>query len=780
MLFPERQGWWMDVVDKQNNKAWSDYCNAEITSDEVEDVLSSPDSVMQEKLARIQNGTVREADSLPFVRYLVKHGKKDAIEYLRFAFEVGQAEATSSPWDDRRSPPPAEPALALLQAKAQQAATATSELFLKQRYIFQAMKLAVEQRKWHDASVLYDESFENSDADSPIKYWAMAKTAQAHLVAGDTAHAIYYYAQIFDRSESRKFFAYQAMQCNKLYFDSAALPYCKTDRERAAVYAISAIMPFQESLGFLRKMVNDSPTSDMIKLVMAREINKNELFYYGQKEGVNSPFLEPDSETLAQRKASAPNYFEKLRQFGLECATNPKLHDPAFWYLAVSYIEIVQKNWNAAAAHLELASTSPTDNPKIRDQIKLERLMLYVEQLNEINPATEATLIDMIEPFANSSNFRRADAFNYACNKIIKLYLHPTAGPKTGGLGCSSGNTQYVEHPEAKAFLYQLMVSSPGESPYYDQYMTTESRGNLEDTVSAHILDETIDYFNNAHPSDYDRRLIRMARTEINYLYNRRGIRALTELDYPKAIESFVHLPDSVWKDRDSEPFRMLLLRGEQGETRYYYQDTDHLSWKAFNERQEKERALDRADTLNRKWYSPPAFAHKMLTLQQTLRSATGETAAKLNYQLGCGTFNLQVTGCATGLISDERAVHDLVEPRDTFIAARAREYFETSAKQTHDRELAARCTFAAAKCERIAFYEYRQVEYIKRGLKAGALDYDWENDGNEGLDSLLFIEQRVKFRACFDRLKNQYADTRFQKEILGECAYYRDYVQGE
>jgi hypothetical protein len=67
-------------------------------------------------------------------------------------------------------------------------------------------------------------------------------------------------------------------------FQEKALSYCQNDAEKAAVYALCAIQPLEDGLPMLKKIVELNPKNNLIELITAREINKNE--YYSLSDSV--------------------------------------------------------------------------------------------------------------------------------------------------------------------------------------------------------------------------------------------------------------------------------------------------------------------------------------------------------------------------------------------------------------------------------------------------------------------------------------------------------------
>ncbi len=162
--------------------------------------------------------------------------------------------------------------------KAQQLARSTTDAFLKERYGFQAVKLAMILGQPETCLKLYDELIQPIKTKTFISDWAFSRKAGATLAMGDTAKAIYEFAQVFERCPSRRREADLSLRSKGIRFQEKALSYCQNDAEKAAVYALCAIQPLEDGLPMLKKIVELNPQNKLIELITAREINKNEYY----------------------------------------------------------------------------------------------------------------------------------------------------------------------------------------------------------------------------------------------------------------------------------------------------------------------------------------------------------------------------------------------------------------------------------------------------------------------------------------------------------------------
>ena len=128
---------------------------------------------------------------------LMLKGNKAAIEYLQFAKTVDKAyQPATYAWEEGR-----KDSLVLVESyeKAKQSARVATDGFLKERYGFQAVKLAMMLDQPDACVKLYDELIKPLKTKSFISDWAYARHAGASMVMG-----IYEFAQVFERCPSRR------------------------------------------------------------------------------------------------------------------------------------------------------------------------------------------------------------------------------------------------------------------------------------------------------------------------------------------------------------------------------------------------------------------------------------------------------------------------------------------------------------------------------------------------------------------------------------------------
>lgn len=675
---------------------------------------------------------------------LMLKGNKAAIAYIQLAKEVEKSyQPAVYSWEQS-----SKDSLALVQAfdKAQQLARNATDSFLKERYGFQAVKLAMILSQPDVCVKLYDEFIKPLKTKTFISDWAFSRKAGATMALGDTAKAIYEFAQVFDHCPSRRREADLSLRMKGIRFQENALSFCQNDAEKAAVYALCAIQPLEDGLPMLKKIVELNPKNSLIELITAREINKNE--YYANGE---IPYVE-DTTAYEARRDESSNYFEQLGEFSADNAENKTLKNPAFWYTAASYIAYVNKNYDKASDYLTKAQAVATQNSYLKQQMSTQQMLLLIAKQDKITPEFENQAVGMLEQFGKSDNFRIVNAYTRACGLLAKMYRgQPLDEKKSGGWlsGCSSKQQENVSGSHlAKAFLLESAASWQSRPANADGYApafaTNTDRYTIEDSASVETVQEVLKYIQQPKLGDFDKRLIKLSGINANYMHIVLGRKHLNQHRYAEAAEAFAKVSPQTWKE---DPFAT-------------YLDSNPFYIKPNNGQHTDET------------FTPVTFARRMTELEKQMKAGDAQAA----YLLGCGEYNMGYWGNSWILSQRQWSSTEyeyMYPPRDLsgedyYTATKAKSYFEKAIQLTKDSEIAAKAAFGAAMCEQNAFALFQAAE---------GRDVGYSENEQAAFTARMNSEVRKRLNTYFGLLKNKYPTTQYAREVLEECSIYRDFV---
>ncbi|GAB3880781.1 hypothetical protein GCM10028825_00910 [Spirosoma agri] len=690
----------------------------------------------------------------------LSRGHAPALAYLRLANRIQRASGGGDQWN----PIPADTVqLAQLLTEVRARYGSASDSFLRERYAFQAVKIADQLGDYAQARTLFDQLVTPIARKTFISDWALCRHAGATLSLGDTARAIYEFAQVFDRCSSRRVQAEASLRIHGIRFREAALTYAKTNQEKAAVYALCAIQPRQDALPLLKELVQLTPKNPLVELVMAREINRNEYFFLSNQNPIYGYDDRTKSDSIAfeDRKNASTTYASQLRKFALDAAGNDQLSDPAFWYTAAAYLAYLEKDYAEAATTLDKAEQAQTNNADLKKQIVLQRMLLLAAQTETISPPIESQLIGYLEQFSNGKNFRMNNAFVAVCQQFGQRYQQPDNVTKSGGWfsGCSRPKAEVGNKAAlAKSFLLTMLTSSQlNRSGAYVNVNTDQLA--IEDTTSAATVQQVVDFAQQDKPTDFDKRLLKLTGFDADYLHTLLGRRLLAEHRYAEAATAFGKVSPTVWRDE---------------------------AFAANFNRNPFEVPFTKRMVAKKNPYTPVQFTQRMAQLQQQAGKLEGDAAANAYYELGCGAYNLSWFGNAWLLVKRSRSSAELgaslfginkdqrqqaeqqLTQNSYYSTAPAKAFFEQAMKAARQPDLAAKACFMAAQCEQNELTIRLAIDEVKRGY------IDFDDKEKIALKRKL---RREQYSHYFDRLSMAYKQTQFQSEILRECATYADFV---
>ncbi|MEA5457454.1 hypothetical protein VB796_00285 [Arcicella sp. LKC2W] len=724
----------IDLCKIENMAAWQKYCNNKVSGNE------------------IAKGIYGKFGSSVLQKYLTQNKNELAKNYIILAKEIDiDFEKTVNSYEGEENKYVSQAdvleqkTLALINIAKQ-----NKDSFIEERVAFQLVKFSALKKNYEETVSRYTKLIEPISPKTFISDWALMRKAEAETSLGNKAEAYYDFAQVFDRSESHRNQADIVVRAriDSLVIDDSVLKFCKNDHEKSAVYAFAGIKPAMDALPMLEQMVAIEPQNPMIELIMAREINKNEAYYYRQIEW---EYVE-DSTENKNKQQIASDYWSKLKEFSVKCAENQKLPKTGFWQIASAYMEYIEGDLAKSEEFLTQAKSVNSQNNGLKNQILIQELLLTSKKAKEITPEVEMAYLPLLEQIGKPKGFRMSNAVLESCNILASKYrgVQPVASNETKGgflsscSGKKSSENVVVSVPNAiaKAYLLTMLTTyqiNSGEE--YGGYMSQRDMFPIEDTTSLQTVEKLVQYYTEPNKSDFDKGLQKLVGFSNDQLYTLMGRRAMDEHNYVKAAEAFGKVNPKVWK--------------EEIWTTMFNEDPFYISPKFGDEKPNTS-------------YSPYTFAQKMAELEVKLKANPndGESA----YLLGCGAFNTTTHGNSWILRrhgwsgSEVNSYNGKSYQNDYYQANKAKEYFEIAMKSANS-EIAAKACFGAAQCERVAFDVF-----------VSSQDTNNEEDMNK-FTKRMEKERIAKFSTYFKLLKSKYQNTAYQKQVLEECADYSVFV---
>ncbi len=705
------------VEETENINAWETYLNSKVSREVIKSSLygESKLSLLASKVSAFD---------------------KAASLYLVFAQETeGATPHKINYWDE--NPTIDSLKIEALIEKADLGFQNASNDFLKERYLFQKIKLSGEIGQYDK---LIDDFAANSSLikrKSFISNWSKSRAAGATMALGDTSNAVFMFAQIFNDCPSRRFAADLSVRRISPKFFAEAFELATQSHEKANVLALQGIQPLQDGLDILEKIYDLNPKHPLLELVFAREINKNEMAFFADKNSTvygNFDNYYDENYKIDQAKVDTQHkkgetYLEKLLDFSKKLSSDGKVQNPQFWNLSTAYF-LYLKNENTKA--LELLNSLKTDgNPVLKKQVEF----LTFEMMDKTpSDQTEQKMLNAVASFSEIKEFRDNNLLLKMNETLANYYANQKEEKKSGWFWSCSDDKTGGQGNAVKTFLAHSIAAG---SDYGRGYQIGTSHNALIDTCSSDFLKKLIAFTQSKDLNINDKKLVELSNLKADYMNLALARRQVSESKFAEA----------------SETFKLV--------------SAETLTNNGFGENFESE-AKDINLGKSGAKDSPANFVSKLAVLQ----SKTNEKNASAEdwYAYGKGLYNLSYYGQAWILTQRGKSTADLEYndelKSDYYLTENARKAFEKAIALNPEKELAAKICYAGALCERNQYL----VKY-----------YSEKPDDYNQTDAYLAKMKKIelpKYRTFFSKLWKNYQNTQYQKMVLKECETYANFVK--
>ena len=707
----------------------------------IESWLNYSDNKLSKK--ELKEGLYEKVSGTELAEKLKGIGKNDAADYVILAQELDkEVMKYSSYWE------PAEPIkeqlLGIIREGILVKQATLKDDFLKERYTFQLMKIDAKVDDWRSLIADYTKYQAELKTKTYISEWSQSRFAGAMLHKGDSAKAIIEFANIFANSPTRRNQAdLSVRRIPRINFE-AALKECSSDDERINVWALQAIQPFQDGLLLIKSIAAINPNHPMLEMVMAREINKNEVNFYAEKNaGLYSNELDVfndaykiDSSKVAKIKEEGRSYFDEILAFNTDLLNNQKLEEKAYWLTTAAYLYYIKGDTSKMKVMLEKAKNEKTENPFLKKQILLFDSMLLLA-----SDTNEEEILNHISTFKTIENFRDNNVLVLLTDNLKANYLkveEPKKEPSGWLEGCFNKKKEEDDIPDnqIRAFLADN-ISAVKEDGY--SYINGTSEAYQLKNADSKLLKNTLDFIQSSFLSSTDKKLIELAGiniTELKMAYGRKLIRVQ---EYEKALAVFKECEASHFTDG---PFDS-----------YFSPIPDQFIT---------------GETIDESLLNPLSFLENAAKNQTLIQKNPKD--ARAWYELGLAAYNMSYWGNGWLFSDREWSVLEIEygDPTDEdyFTNSYAKECFEKALAVNPEAELGAKICYLGALCERNQ-YQVAFVNGKPNTYQEEELDY-----------YRIKMETSVKptFQSFFKRLKNQYDETTYESQVIKECMSYVDF----
>lgn len=636
---------------------------------------------------------------------------------------------------------------------------------LKLRYGYQLVRFAHYNRNYQEALTFFEDYVESLHYKPPFYYYALEQKAGAENGLHNYTQANSDYLEVFRNTKDRKEIAYKSLRLkNELDLDDL-LNQTSSAETKNNIYFLMGFNDFNNPISSFLKIVENSPNAPQARVLIARAINELERDYfpvqyyciYDEKDCFKN--LEDKKIPLTPNK-DAKAFLKQTLEAIIKQIENPNTEEKEYWHLTAAYLYFIQQKNEKAKEHLAHISAENSDFYAYKKQLEL--LMEFTE-ISEITEVDENYLMEKygkhIEESLTMSN-HAVDEDDNPTNGFIRDVL---------------ANRYYLQKEYGKAFLLHNSITALEMTPEPQLFKAIKTLYNQPNKTKLEKL-LVDDLFRNYNPNNFNIE---------DYLTHLEGTIQLHQGDFEEAFHSFEKLNSDFLSKYKNENFKNGKYGGFDGysgipNTIFGSRAAGHLE------------ILDQMDTVYfgdfsfiKNKMNKKELAETLIQLKKIAKE-NSDQGAKANYLMANFFINTSVNGFYRHVLRfDHNNRYSLkynvegrtVENNQVYLKNYTERGFEIDnyniplqyiakgLSQTNDKEIKARLNFVGAQAELGQFHQNKIDEF-------GTRDYSDSNYFDK-----LWDFRVQNYRKYFEKLHNEYQDTKYYNELKSSCKSFDYYT---
>lgn len=658
----------------ENIEEWFRYFGEQVSRDEIDALIYGFKT--EKSMTEIGNNKLMSHFNSGF--------HKEAAEYIFFARAI-EKELYVDPWEDKEMD---ELIIRQLIDAAEQKRLSTGDQYLKLRYTYQ---LVVMHYYLLDIEKMesYNEMVQRSPISSVLKTWSAFYAA---ISESDEDQKLYELGLVFAKSKSKSEYIYKAFPRKKSGI-KGALDLCKNDQEKSALLSLVAFKNPGRALNELEEIAKLNPASELLELLLIREINKMEDWYFTDRytdygTGISTACWECDAFDFIKEKnfQSDKKYLKDFIDFSEKIMENRLVHNRELWLSSLAYMNYMLEDKKQTERYLNLAS-SHAQSPAIKAQIAVISTLNLVKNNSVWNKSFQNKLMNSVLEL----EALKSDIYNYErFNSQLMLAI----------------SRKYLE--EGEVVLAALFESKVGNE-VYERYSSWGSHAYqafdlLNQNADSEDLDDLFELWNKSGKTKLEKYLLADLEPLKWRLTDLRATQYLREDKLETALEIYETIPDSIWEVYNWE-------------LHYYYnQELDDNPFESNLFGRDYDNDRENA-------YTKPAFVKEIIRLKKELEG-NSKNKARTALKLGNAYYNMAYNGNSYYYTEYAWSVYEADDfgrdQTEYYSSKRALEYYELAETLAPNETYAAFCHCLQLKCKRDAYYN---LEYWK-----DKAEQDWTN----------------------------------------------------
>lgn len=589
----------------------------------------------------------------------------------------------------------------------------TKDPFLKNRYWFQTIKAGFYSKKQSNA-ISFFEKTEKTAPKNTLYYRAASYIAGIHYAKKDYSTANYLYSIAFDHCPALRMVVAYSFQPQEEKDWNQSLAMATNNKEKAALWAVLGY--HTDALRSISEITKLDPESPHLDFLVTRLINQNEFKNAGLfwEEEEKPVSIANYKKNLSTKIDSGA--VEKISQL----ADEGKVKNKFLFNIAAGYLNCLHGDYKIAENYYTKAEKISSQNKLAKDQLRLLRFVNTLSSMETINEKNEILLLQDL--------------------KWLFVELTPPKiifDQRTGKITYSKDTTGYQAS-------FRIEQATNWSKHYLS--LLFEAKG---DKVFSELFNPSKKFYRTAENTESMKNLmLKKNKTEFEQFALKIYYVSLSDIyEYQSVLLTFQDKLEDAIKHMDLAEYnkhQILLANPFNGKIKDCH-DCE------FNEIQKTRVTL----------YD---FLLKMKEMESKI--SNNKDVYNNSLLLGNAFYNISYFGNARAFY-DGRIINeshsstwdmDSVNYKIFTDCTLAIKYYQKAFDNATNKEQKAKCTYMLTKCERNDYYNthiYNLPDDYGNYNKAGNF-VSWEG---------------------FKKLKADYSDTKYYKEVIEECGYFRRFL---
>ena len=334
----------------ENIEEWYQYFDGKFSRASIDELLYKFDMDTKKE----------EASQNELMQFFAEGGNKEAAAYILFAKQV-EEQLKEDSWSNKEMD---ITGLKRSIAIAESRLTELKDESLKMRYAYQLVVINYYLNDLPRVQYYYNNLISRASNQSVLKSWSKFFYA---MTLDDYQQQLFLLAEVFDESKSKSEFIYKYFPSNKSQVQGA-LDMCQTREEEAVILSLLAFKNPGRTRDEIAQIAKLDPNSELLDILLIREINKMEDWYLTKKHtsygpGITSSCWDCDRFDFIEEKnfQSDKAYLKEMKQLTADILEKGKITNRGLWFTSLAYMSYMLDEQAETDKYLKLANSHAKD-----------------------------------------------------------------------------------------------------------------------------------------------------------------------------------------------------------------------------------------------------------------------------------------------------------------------------------------------------------------------------------------------------------------------------------